>query len=144
MARITYIEIAGKEYPMSFSLGASKKIAARFGSVDKMGDLLSGGGEVTEQTIDSLVFVLELLICQGCAYMNFFEADMPRGPKAPVDSEGRYVPLPSDRLEVACGIMDIKEISEALAKAVGASSQAEIEIKPADEKNAEAASTDIR
>lgn len=138
MAKIEYIEIAGKEYPMSFSLGASKKIAKKFGSVEKMGDLLARSEEVTEQTIDSLVFVLELLICQGCAYKNFFEADMPKSPKAPIDDAGKYVPLATEQLEVACGVMDMKAIIGAIAKAVGKSSETETQIKPKDEKNAEA------
>lgn len=139
MAKIEYIEITGKEYPMSFSLGASKKIAKRFGSVEKMGDLLAGSEEVTEQTIDSLIFVLELLICQGCAYKNFFEADMPKSPKAPLDDKGNYVPLTAEQLEIACGMMDIRKISGALARAVGKSSETETQVKQKDEKNAEAA-----
>lgn len=32
---LAYIKIAGKEYPMSFSLMASKQIAKKYGSVDK-------------------------------------------------------------------------------------------------------------
>ena len=120
---------------MSFSLGASKKIAARFGSVEKMGNLLDNEGEVTEKTIDGLVFVLELLICQGCAYKNFFEADTPKDPKAPVDSEGRYVPPTTEELEIACGITDIKAISKSLAEAIGKSNQTEVETQPDDKKN---------
>ena len=33
MKRLTYIEIVGKIYPMSFSLMATKKIAQKYGSV---------------------------------------------------------------------------------------------------------------
>ena len=36
MSRITFVTIAGKNYPMSFSLGASKKIIEKYGGVEKM------------------------------------------------------------------------------------------------------------
>ena len=35
MGKINYIEIAGKEYPMSFSMMAAKKIAEKYGSLEK-------------------------------------------------------------------------------------------------------------
>lgn len=36
MNRITYVEIAGKKYPLSFSLSALKEISNRFGGIEEM------------------------------------------------------------------------------------------------------------
>ncbi len=35
---ISYLEIAGKRYPMSFSLGAQKAIVARYGGMECLGE----------------------------------------------------------------------------------------------------------
>ena len=95
MDRTVYINIAGKEYPMRFSLGASKKIAENFGSLKKMQDNLTGdaSGEGTEaKSLEVIAYMLAVLIKQGCAYKNLFEADQPIPSNAPV-KDGKYIGL---------------------------------------------------
>ena len=55
MNRIVYTKIAGKNYPMSFSLGAAKKIAEKFGSTQKaMEKMKKAGGNEIDILIDML------------------------------------------------------------------------------------------
>ena len=49
MSRLTYIRIAGKNYPMSFSLGASKKLIEKFGGVERIQTELSKPGKDLEK-----------------------------------------------------------------------------------------------
>ena len=55
MNRIVYIEIVGKNYPMSFSLMAAKKIAAKNGNVEKVLDSVKNDGGTTPEVVDALV-----------------------------------------------------------------------------------------
>lgn len=135
MNRITYIKIGEKNYPMSFSLGASKRIAQKFGSIDKVADAIIGADGVTEKTIDSIVFLTTILISQGCAYKNFFEADLPVEKDAPVNSEGKYIALTEEEIEVAIGLLDLGEVSTKLFEAMGKSDSTEV--KAEDEKKTE-------
>ena len=89
MKRLTYIEIVGKIYPMSFSLMATKKIAQKYGSVkDFLKNINTEGSE--EKTISVISEVLELLISQGCAYKNYFEKDVPAPDNAPIIETDKY------------------------------------------------------
>lgn len=91
MAKLTYIDIAGKKYPMSFSLGASKRIAGMKGGTKELMDFLNSAGN-DDKKIDIFIEILEILIAQGCAYKNYFEKDLPVPNNAPV-KDGTWIPL---------------------------------------------------
>lgn len=125
MNRITCVEIAGKEYPMSFSLMATKKIAGKYGSVEKMLDALNTKDGIKEKTIEEITDLLELLIAQGCAYKNYFEKDVPTKEKDPV-VDGKWTPLPREALEIAIGIGDLEEIAGRIEECVTKSKKKEV------------------
>ena len=56
---LSYLKIAGKNYPLSFSLGAQKAIAAKYGGM-KILDAFTDD-DVTVENIDMLVWMTELL-----------------------------------------------------------------------------------
>lgn len=126
MSRITFVAIAGKNYPMSFSLGASKKIIEKYGGAEKMKTALEKAKDV--QKIDMITELLELLIAQGCAYKNYFEKDIPVPDNSPV-VDGKWAPLPREALEIAVGVYDVKELSDKILECVGNGSKKEIELK---------------
>lgn len=131
MDRTVYINIAGKEYPMRFSLGASKKIAEKFGSLKKMQDNLTGdaSGEGTEaKSLEVIAYMLAVLIKQGCAYKNLFEADQPIPPNAPV-KDGKYVGLEQEEIEVALDMADMEAASKKIFEAIGAGNAREVNAK---------------
>ena len=132
MSRITFVTIAGKNYPMSFSLGASKKIIEKYGGAEKMKTALEKAKDA--QKIDMITELLELLIAQGCAYKNYFEKDIPAPDNSPV-VDGKWAPLPREALEIAVGVYDVKELSDKILECVGNGSKKEIELKT-EEKNA--------
>lgn len=135
MNRITYIEIAGKSYPMSFSLGATKKIIEKYGSASKMQSELKKSSEVDK--IGMISELLSLLICQGCAYKNYFEKDIPAPENAPI-VDGKWTPLPADVIDIALGVMDIEEVSKKIEECMSSGSNKEVEIRT-EEKNAKGA-----
>ena len=116
MSRITFVNIAGKNYPMSFSLGATKKIIEKYGGAEKMKTSLEKAEDVQE--IDMVTELLELLIAQGCAYKNYFEKDIPAPEDSPV-LEGKWVPLPHEAIEIAVGVYDVEELSEKILECIG-------------------------
>lgn len=126
MSRITFVTIAGKNYPMSFSLGASKKIIEKYGGAEKMKTALEKAKDA--QKIDMITELLELLIAQGCAYKNYFEKDIPAPDDSPV-VDGKWAPLPREALEIAVGVYDVKELSDKILECVGNGSKKEIELK---------------
>ena len=134
MERCIFVEIAGKQYPMSFSLGATKKIIGKFGSTQNMmkklkkvqkpdnpenpgvakldnpadtGEAKPDNPENQEEknmalserdsleALETISFILEVLIAQGCAYKNYCEKDLPAPVNAPIE-DGKWIPLPKE------------------------------------------------
>ena len=126
MSRIVYVKIAGKDYPMSFSLGASKKIMEKYGGAEKMKASLDKAKDA--QKIDMVTELLELLIAQGCAYKNYFEKDIPAPDNAPV-IDGKWTPLPREAIEIAVGVYDVEELSDKISECISAGSKKEVEAK---------------
>ena len=133
MSRIVYAKIAGKSYPMSFSLGASKKIIGKYGSAEKMKSALEKSKDTDK--IDLVTEMIELLTAQGCAYMNYFEKDMPKPDDAPI-VDGKWTALPRDVIEIAGGISDVDELVKKITECIDGGSKKEVETR-AEGKNAE-------
>ena len=149
MERCVFVEIAGKQYPMSFSLGATKKIIGKFGSTQNMMKKLKKDQEKGNEenmklsdrdsleALETISFILEILIAQGCAYKNYFEKDLPAPVNAPIE-EGKWIPLPKEALDIAIQIADTKKIVEKISECVNQGSKKKIEAKAAG-KNPKAA-----
>lgn len=135
MERCTYIKIAGKEYPMSFSLGAAKKIISKYGSAQGMVRAIKSKNDDIAK-LDMVTEIMELLIDQGCAYKNYFEKDMPKPENAPVIN-GKWEPLPKEALEIAIGVTDMEEMVKKIEECVNTGNKKEFETKE-DSKNAKA------
>lgn len=133
MSKLTYVEIAGKTYPMSFSLGASKKLISGYGSISELQKALEQGSELEQLTMISKI--VELLIAQGCAYKNFFECDIPAPQDAPIDSNGRWTPLSAEAIEAAVSVDDVGRLVDALSVCMTKGSQKSVEAV-VDSKNA--------
>ena len=129
MDRITYVEIAGSKYPLSFSLGASKAFAKKFGSIDGMGEKLQGVGDgVDVEALDTITYIVATLIQQGVAYMNMFCADIP--PEKGVRYEnGKYVALTEEELDVAVDLNNAGELVSAITGAMNASGKTELNVE---------------
>lgn len=149
MERCVFVEIAGKQYPMSFSLGATKKIIGKFGSTQNMMKKLKKDQEKGNEenmklsdrdsleALETISFILEILIAQGCAYKNYFEKDLPAPVNAPIE-DGKWIPLPKEALDIAIQIADTKKIVEKISECVNQGSKKKIEAKAAG-KNPKAA-----
>ncbi len=154
MERCIFVEIAGKQYPMSFSLGATKKIIGKFGSTQNMmkklkkvqkpdnpEDQEEKNMEFSErdslEALETISFILEVLIAQGCAYKNYFEKDLPVPVNAPVE-DGKWIPLPKEALDIAIQVADTKEIVGKISECVHQGSKKKVEAKAAG-KNQKAA-----
>ena len=133
MSRIVYADTAGKSYPLGFSRGASKKIIGKYGSAEKMKSALEKSKDTDK--IDLVTEMIELLTAQGCAYMNYFEKDMPKPDDAPI-VDGKWTALPRDVIEIAVGISDVDELVKKITECIDGGSKKEVEIR-AEGKNAE-------
>lgn len=128
MDRTVYIEIGDKVYPMRFSLGAAKKLCEKYGSLDKMANTITREGvkDNTEDTLDAITWILDLLIKQGCAYKNLFEADIPAPANAPV-VDGKYTPPTPEILDTGLGIWEMRELQEKIFQTLGVGNRREVE-----------------
>ena len=136
MERLTYVNIAGKNYPMSFSMQAMRLLAKKAGTVEKAVDKIQSK-KMTEEAITMIGDVLELLISQGCAYKNLFEKDVPTKEDDPV-IEGKWVPLPKEVLEIGIQLRDMDAIADAIVECIDAGQEKEVEEIEDDSKNMEA------
>ena len=129
MDRTVYIEIAGKQYPMRFSVGASIAITKKFGSLQNMANNLKRGDDVDEgKAFETIIWMAEVLIRQGCAYKNQFEPDLPLPENAPV-KDGKYIPITAEDLEIALDMADMGEITQKIFAAIGSGNKKEIHAK---------------
>ena len=127
MDRTTYIEIAGKQYPMRFSVGASIAITKKFGTMQKMADNLKSEDGVDEaKTFETIIWMTETLIRQGCAYKNLFESDLPIPEGAPVEN-GKYMPITAEKLEIGIDVADLGEITKKIFATIGSGERKEIQ-----------------
>lgn len=129
MDRTVYIEIAGKQYPMRFSVGASIAITKKYGSLQNMANNLKRGDDVDEEkAFETIIWMAEVLIRQGCAYKNLFESDLPLPENAPV-KDGKYIPITAEDLEIALDMADMGEITQKIFAAIGSGNKKEIHAK---------------
>ena len=119
-----------KDSPLNFISGACKVIAKELGGIEKLEGLADGG--LSEETIDKIVIVLQVLIAQGCAYKNMFEIDagMPIDVEHPATGEdGRFKALKKEELEMVVGFEDISAIITAINECVTGAAKTEIRLK---------------
>lgn len=136
MDRCTYINLAGKNYPLSFSLGAAKKLIMKYGSIEKMKTSINKEGDDVEK-LDTVMWMLELLIAQGCAYKNYFEKDIPAPENAPVIN-GKWTPIAKEVIEIAIMISDTEELVKKIEECINKGSKKKVEAR-AERKNGNAA-----
>jgi hypothetical protein len=120
MDRITEIEIAGKKYPLNFSVKAAKEISKRYGDISSVGDAFSN--KTMDEMMDEANWILALLIEQGVAYKKI------------VDGED-IKPLTKDELEVVMGVVDFADLKDTLLGSMMAGAKREVEVEE-DPKNA--------
>ncbi|WP_313584197.1 hypothetical protein [Lacrimispora sp.] len=135
MEKISYMEIGGKQYPLRFGIGAAKAMSEKFGSMEMMLELMKDRSE--NEIFDTMIWLIEVLIRQGCAYKNIFEADLPIPDNAPV-KEGKYIPLTKEEIEVGLEISSVAQLKELIFGTVISGSTPEIKttLKGKEEKNA--------
>lgn len=136
--KMEFVEIGGKQYPLRFGIGAARAMSEKFGSLEKMADLFN---ELSEsEIIGILIWLLEVLIGQGCAYKNIFEADLPIPEDAPV-KDGKYMPPTPEEIEVGLEITNMAKLQEIIFSTIASGSKKKVETKTKgkDAKNAETA-----
>ena len=137
MDRTRYIDIAGKEYPMRFSLGVSLAITEKYGSLDGMVKKVEDTKNETE-VFKTVIWLLEIFIRQGCAYKNLFEPDVPVPENAPV-RDGKYIPLTSEEIAIGMETNDLGEATKKIFEVISGGSKREVKEKEDKKgKNAEA------
>jgi len=121
MNRITEIEIAGRKYPLNFSVKAAKEVSERYGDISNIGDAFEG--KSTSEMMDEANWILALLIEQGVAYKKIVDGEEVKG-------------LSQGELEIVMGVVDFAGLKNTLLGAMTAGMEREVEVEP-DPKNAE-------
>lgn len=73
--RVSYIELCGEKHPLCFSLSATEDIIEEFGSVEAMGDIITGNDMLPR--IRAVDTVLTILLRAGRAYCSAMGMEMP-------------------------------------------------------------------
>lgn len=113
MNRITEIEIAGRKYPLNFSLKAVKEVSKRYGDIANVGDAFTG--KPVDEMMGEANWLLALLIEQGVAYKRIVEGEDIKG-------------LTQDELEIIMGVVDFANLKDTLLGAMTAGMEREVEV----------------
>ena len=120
MNRITSITIAGKQYPLNFSIRAAKKTVERYGDLSEVSKALIGLNE-KYNPVDETVWMLGIMLEEGARYARLTDgADI--------------TPPGGEDLETLVGYYDV-ELREKLMTAMFGGMETEIETEQ-DPKNA--------
>ena len=122
MNRITEIEIAGRKYPLNFSVKAAKEVSKRYGDIANVGDAFAN--KPLDEMMDEANWLLALLIDQGIQYKKIIEGEELKG-------------ITKDELEIVMGVTDFADLKDTLLCAMTAGMKREVEVNQ-DPKNAEA------
>lgn len=115
-SRITEIEIAGRMYPLNFSMKAARKFVERYDNVEDVWRKLNAMDQMKK--IAEINWILALMIEQGCAYRKLTEGE-------------EIVPPTPDELEILLGFVDFAGMSDKIQEAIvaGISPEVEVELK---------------
>ena len=74
MERLSYIELAGRQCPLNFSLGAVEEIGRRYGSLEGMQEAFSAFDEKPiHEALGDILWILAVLLRQGAEYCRVME-----------------------------------------------------------------------
>lgn len=121
MNRITEIEIAGKRYPLNFSVKAAREFSERYGGLENIDKAFED--KSVNEMLDEVTWMLFLLIEQGAAYKKIVDGEV-------IDI------LTIEELEIVVGVPDLENLQVSLLGAMSAGMSREVEVEP-DQKNAE-------
>ena len=73
--RATVITIAGRDYALLLTTGATKQIAKRYGGLQNLGDKLFEGKDTFDEGLDEIIWLIALLANQSVMIHNFQNPD---------------------------------------------------------------------
>lgn len=115
MSRITELEIAGRKYPLNFSIKAAKEVSKRYGDISNVGDAFSD--KPLDEMMSEASWLLALLIDQGVAYKKVMDGEEIKA-------------LTAEELEVVLGVTDFAGLKDTLLGAMTAGMTREVEVAP--------------
>lgn len=123
-ATVLYASINGKFYPMVYSYGAKAQIAQNAKmliGLQQAKETVENGGEIEKlqngaEVIGVITTLAEILIKQGCTYMNTFRRDYKPRENSAVNSKGSWVPISREHIEA--GIFDDEEFKALASKII--------------------------
>lgn len=122
--RTVFIEIGKYEYPLRMGLSADKAIREKYGSMRAMLEKLEGD-ELLNAASD-IVWILELLIRQGCSYMNKFCADEPKQENAYIE-DGKYMPISGEDIGELLEFSDMARVLRKLMTVITGANERTVE-----------------
>lgn len=136
MNRLTFIEIGGNQYPLSFSLGMLRGISKKFGSFNKVEEAMNKiEDEMTEESIDVISYLIYMLIKQGVLFCNTFGKGMDLPENTPQDENGKITPLTQEEVEVGLSMGNIEEAMKAISEAMTKGAEKTLSVEDGDSKN---------
>lgn len=120
-------QVAGKEYPMCMNVRATKAITARYGELRGLGDALRS--YAVEKQFDEVLWLLELLLREGCALENYLHPD-----------GEALTPPPAEVLEIVFTPGDLVELKTVIFRCLALGMGREVPTEPTEDdgKNREA------
>lgn len=114
MSGVKFVTIGGCKYPLSFSFGAVKRLAGKYGGINQMSEAMGNIGNDDMASLDVLTDVLEVLIYQGCEYMNVIEKGLPPEKGAKTNEKGEYIPASKNEIELLMSLDEMTKAAEVI------------------------------
>lgn len=114
------IKIAGKEYPMNFSVRAAKEVTEKFDGLENVATAITSGS--TSDILGHVIWLLALLISQGVERENLLNGTNEK-------------PVTAAELEVLMGVSELEGLQGHLMSAMSGDMAREVEVADDQIKN---------
>lgn len=126
MDRTVWLTLGKKKHPLRFSYATTEFIEEKYGDYDGMVEALTKGDHKIRETLD----IVTVLNHQACAWLNNYNADLPKQRGADIDDDGNYIPLDREFLANSLDRDSYSTLLEAITEAFVKSRKNEIEGTP--------------
>lgn len=114
MNRIGEIEIAGKLYPLNFSMCVAQAMAERYGCVEDVWNYI--GKKSYQEMMKEFIWILSLLIEQGCKYRQLMDGES-------------IEPLSFEKLEICMSVSEILRCRDVIMQTMVDAMSTEVEVE---------------
>lgn len=123
--KISYLELEGKKYPLTFSLKTTQLITEKYKDMNAFAKLLDDPKVNLSKKLDVVADILESMMQSGCQFCNAFSYSP--YPDAPFE-DGKFISLSAEQIKLCIPLEEdiVKNIINAIKGCIATSNTKEL------------------